>query len=179
MTNFAKAISFLTVLGGLLWTPIPFLQAMRGPYLFVEFVAIVAPLLLFSGVYGLSNVYREKYETAGSTGLIPLTVGLLGLATFPVYDALSLRGLPTGLLFSGIGFIGIVAAEIGALMFGYASWRSEEPERLFIVILPLSLPLNILFLNAILQSSIFYFSGGLYGLAWASIGIHLWRTYSQ
>lgn len=64
MTNFAKLMSFLTVLGGVTWIPVPFLQAMSGRYPFVDFAAIVAPLLLISGVYGLSKNMGLRVQVA-------------------------------------------------------------------------------------------------------------------
>lgn len=179
MTELTRSTAVLTVLGGLIWTPVPFLQATRGSYGFADYVAVVAPLTLLGGVYGLSQAHDDGYGTGGRGSLALLSVGLLGFAAFAASEAFDLGGLPLGLLFSGVGFLGVAAAEAGALALGYVSLQNKASGFSWFLIIALALPINIVLLNSLIRGSVFYFWGGVYGLAWAGIGVYLWQTRAE
>lgn len=181
MVSLHRVFAGVTMVSGFLWALLPFIQQLtqfsREFDVLLDIVAIGAPLALLSGVYGLGTLYTERFTSESVIiGLGLLTVGLLGFAGFAAYEVLSLSGLPTGLIFSGIGLVSILAAEGGALLLAYRDWRSDESPGILMVLLSVALPLNILLLNSVLTRSIFYFAGGLYGLAWVAIGLYLWSA---
>lgn len=161
----------LAVLGGLAWALIP-VGVAAVPAL-LDVVAL-APVLVAFGLLELHRRYGSTASTTGTAGTVVVGVGLAAAAVAGVANAL----YPDGVLKVLVVGVPVVTAGIllvvGSALLAYELWRLRAvPTPLavaFAVALPASVAVNAVVAPA-LDAGI-----GLYGLAWAALGAHLYRT---
>jgi hypothetical protein len=176
-----------SVVGGALWAVTPLREPILGgrfpghpvfrPY---NLLLVVIAVLLTVGLLALHNRYKGRYGRLGSVGVIVIVVGyaLLFFGGIPAVflSPDSLRGLK--MAGQDLGFLGALAAGIGAVLLGIALLRARAASRLGVLLLIIALPVG--FVGVILVSAVGLVDIAglpltvLYGGAWIILGGELW-----
>jgi hypothetical protein len=176
-----------SVVGGALWAVTPLREPILGgrfpghpvfrPY---SLLLVVIAVLLTVGLLALHNRYKGRYGRLGSVGVVVIVVGyaLLFFGSIPAVflSPDSLRGLT--MAGQDLGFLGALAAGIGAVLLGIALLRARAASRLGVLLLISALPVG--FVGVILVSAVDLVDIAglpltvLYGGAWIILGGELW-----